>query len=524
MCNESVYMCENLYRTQNTYVRLSNMKRRLLALLLCALLLTPGMIGCSGGETEENKQETTASDKTTETVEETAPLTEYEKRQLIPDELEDNDFGGQNFRVITTAHDTYDAVTFEIVAEELNGDACNDAVYNRNLEIENRFNAVVTCIAEKEPYKIVKNAVTSGSDDYDLTAIYDYMTYQLVSAEAVMNWMEVPHIHMEKPWHNALANQNATINNRLYAICSDLSITSMTYTYATFFNVKMMEGYGYPSDTLYDLVREGKWTIDTLSEIVSGIYTDVNGDGKADKEDIFGYGYQITNPADVWMTSFDQPLFTIDADNTYTINFMSEKTTAILEKLLDFHYNNPGVFLPSTQYDEQIYFLNGQFAMAPLRFHCAYTKLRDMEDPYSMLPYPKWDEQQSTYYTNADDKFSVFLIPLTAANNVDFIGTIFEALSAISYKKVYPEYYDVALKGKYSTDASTAEMIDLIMAGRNFDFTFQFGETYFQRLPYLIRDLILNKNANLASKYDSIKEKLYTQIDEKLLPLYGVEK
>ena len=67
-------------------------------------------------------------------------------------------------------------------------------------------------------------------------------------------------------------------------------------------------------------------------------------------------------------------------------------------------------------------------------------------------------------------------------------------------------------------------MIDLIMAGRNFDFTFQFGESYFQRLPYLMRDLIVGKKQNLASKYDSIKEKLYTQIDEKLLPLYGVEK
>ena len=39
-----------------------------------------------------------------------------------------------------------------------------------------------------------------------------------------------------------------------------------------------------------------------------------------------------------------------------------------------------------------------------------------------------------------------------------------------------------------------------------------------------MRDLIVGKKQNLASKYDSIKEKLYTQIDEKLLPLYGVEK
>ncbi len=500
------------------------MKRRIFTLLLCALLVTPTLLSCSSGETKETDTTANPAENATETETETEALSEYEKRQLIPDDLEDTDFGGRDFRVITTAHDTYDAVAFEIVAEELNGDACNDAVYNRNLEIENRFNAVVTCSAEKEPYKIVKTAVTSGADDYDIAALYDYMVYQLVTAESVMNWMGMPHINMEKPWHNALANKNATINNCLYAICSDLSITSMTYTYATFFNIKMMESYGYTAEALYDLVREGKWTIDKLSEIASGIYTDVNGDGKADQDDIYGFGYNVVNPADVWMTAFGQPLFTMNPDNTYDINFMSEKSVAILDKLLELHYNNKGVFLPPKQYDEQTFFLNGQYAMAPLRFHAAYTKLRDMEDPYSMLPYPKWDEEQSNYYTNADDKFSVFLIPKTAANNLDFIGTVFEALSAISYKRVYPEYYDVALKGKYSTDASTAEMIDLIMAGRNFDFTFQFGESYFQRLPYLMRDLIVGKKQNLASKYDSIKEKLYTQIDEKLLPLYGVEK
>ena len=38
------------------------------------------------------------------------------------------------------------------------------------------------------------------------------------------------------------------------------------------------------------------------------------------------------------------------------------------------------------------------------------------------------------------------------------------------------------------------------------------------------RALISARNTKLASKYDTAAKKLYTQIDEKLLPLYGVEK
>ncbi|MBQ4607183.1 MAG: hypothetical protein IJB15_10780, partial [Clostridia bacterium] len=172
---------------------------------------------------------------------------------------------------------------------------------------------------------------------------------------------------------------------------------------------------------------------------------------------------------------------------------------------------------------EEEYFLNGQLAMAPLRFAAAYSDLREMDDAYSMLPWPKWDEAQKAYYTNADDKFTAFGVPLTAFGNVEFVGTIFEALCAESYKKVYPAYYDIALKGKYSTDAGTAEMVDLIMAGRNFDFSFQFGESHFQRLPYLIRDLIVAQSTNLASKWDSIEGKMNTAIEKDLLPLYGIE-
>ena len=41
-----------------------------------------------------------------------------------------------------------------------------------------------------------------------------------------------------------------------------------------------------------------------------------------------------------------------------------------------------------------------------------------------------------------------------------------EAMAAETYTNVYPVYYDVALKSKYSKDEATASMIDLISAGR----------------------------------------------------------
>ena len=42
-------------------------------------------------------------------------------------------------------------------------------------------------------------------------------------------------------------------------------------------------------------------------------------------------------------------------------------------------------------------------------------------------------------------------------------------LNAESYKTVIPAYYEVALKGKYSRDAESAEMLDLIFESRVID-------------------------------------------------------
>ncbi|MBR4000370.1 MAG: hypothetical protein IKI93_18740, partial [Clostridia bacterium] len=80
-----------------------------------------------------------------------------------------------------------------------------------------------------------------------------------------------------------------------------------------------------------------------------------------------------------------------------------------------------------------------------------------------------------------------------------------------------------ALKGKYSTDKVTAEIVDLTMAGRKFDFAFQFGTTLFQRIPYMLRDLLQDGNPNISSTYKKIQKSLVKGLDKKFYALYGFE-
>lgn len=501
------------------------MKKKL-CLLLAVLMLASGTLSCA----EKNEKEPSSGNETTggdassddtsenmETEEETDTLTDYERRQLVPDNLPDVTYNGDSFRIMYA--NWYMDCANEIKADEMTGDSLNDSIYERNATIEDRFNVSIEPIDGGYSHDKLNEMALTGISAAEVVGCNAFACMVPYAAKACLNWHDVPHIDFDKPWNNKLANDNGTINNRLFGMCSDISLSSMTFTFAIFFNMTLIQNYGYTSSDLYTMVRDGSWTIDKLSEIVSEAYNDIDANGTADDDDFYGFGYQLSNAADVWLTAFDQPILTITPDNTVDITFMNDKTLQILDKLLVLH-NSTGFRKFPRQYDEETHFANNKLLMAPLRFYAAFTTLRTMEAPYSLIPYPKWDEAQDAYYTNADDKFTLFLLPIPNVDNLDFIGVIYEALSAESYKTVYPVYYDEGLKGRYSEEPETAEMVDLVMQGRNFDLTFQYGDSVFQRLPYLIRDMIIENKNELASTYAGFQKVLKKSIEKEFLPLY----
>ena len=201
---------------------------------------------------------------------------------------------------------------------------------------------------------------------------------------------------------------------------------------------------------------------------------------------------------------------------------MTDKTVAAFEKIYDFYYNSVGTYAMAAEYEVTM-FVNGDVIMIPSIFNDAFNSYRYMDAAYGIVPYPKWDEAQERYLTNARDQYTVLGIPaFKTDDSLAFIGVITEALAAESYRSVFPQYYDIALKGKYSVDKDTANMVDLVLAGRNFDFSFLFGDSEFQGLPYMFRDMLRDQVADIASRYAKIKKALNKSVD-KIAGYYTVE-
>ncbi|MBQ8642572.1 MAG: hypothetical protein IJ480_10185 [Clostridia bacterium] len=474
------------------------MKQKWICILLAMLCLT----GCGGAE--DTPEETVPEAEQTAAVE-TEPV-EY-TREEYPDELPERDFGGKDYVICST-----EVKRYEVLSDELTGEACNDAVYHRNMEIEERFNTKISSLIEAEPESVLRESAISGDNAFEIAGYVNYKAYVPIAAHAAMNWNDIPYVDQSKPWHNQLANEPATINGKLFAINSDLSISSLQYTYGIFFNYKLAEDYGYTPDELYQMVFDGTWTIDTFREMIQDIWVDVDGNAEHDRDDIHGYSVcPGINTSDVWLAALDLDLATLNNDGTYSVDFFNEKTVSALEKCMALTYDGVGTYnLHQDWRQVPVDFASGKVMMTQMYFGETTESLKDMEDTYGILPLPKFDEAQQAYYTNAWDQFSVFSVPVTA-EDPEFVGILYEALSAETWRSVYPAYYDTALKSRYSAEANVAKIVDLIMEGRKFEFSFQFGNEL-QDLPYMFRAMLRDKTTDIASRYNAIESKLKESI------------
>ena len=108
-------------------------------------------------------------------------------------------------------------------------------------------------------------------------------------------------------------------------------------------------------------------------------------------------------------------------------------------------------------------------------------------------------------------------VPKTA-EDLDFIGTITEAVNAESYKQLFPVYFEQALQTKYACDEDTIEMLAILMEGRNFDMVAIFSNQV-SGLPWVFRELVAKKSTDFASSYAK-KEKSAQKGLDKVIEAY----
>ncbi len=465
---------------------------RVMAALLCSLML---LTSCGDENTTQND---TQSGEITSAPAETKPVDALDARMDVDDGLGTKDFGGRTFRIFGD-----DACPDYYIMDSMTGDAMDDAVYQRNLEITERFNVKLEAkvFFENDLVTNLKTSVLAGEDEYQLFAGHIIYAGGAVADGLYYNWYDIPNIDFSKPWWSNSNVEDLTYDGKAFLAMGDFAMSTIGSTYCMYYNKGIAADYDQPD--FYGIVNDGSWTIDKVTEISKGIYRDINGDGAKDVDDLYGMTLWSRTPLNAFLWAFGDKIATKQSDGTIALDYYDDKFVDIFEKMYEICFNSEGIYQTNDNKksdDITTMFTSNRALLFPDLFDTAATKLRDFETDYGILPYPKWDEAQDGYYTMVDGGHEGLAVPFTV-KDVDFVGTIIEALNAESYKRTVPVYYDIVLKTKGSRDEESVAMLDMIFESRIFDFGYVYGKTLGP--AFWPQDLIGKNSSDIVSYYES---------------------
>jgi hypothetical protein len=332
----------------------------------------------------------------------------------------------------------------------------------------------------------------------------------LSTSDVYYNMYELPYVDFEKPWWLKSATEELTVDGKSFFAISHLGYNALDYTYCYYFNKNMAQDYGL--ENLYQVVRDGKWTIDYLHNTVKDIYKDVDNDGKRSDTDLYGLVSNAMSATVTYMWAFDNPVSKKNDEGLPELVLNTPKMSSIVTKLYEMYFDTTGIL--ATNKDTNAYgkwwelgfksFKDGNALFTTGVFNDAILNYRDVEFDYGMLPYPKWDEAQENYYTMMDGHGPLLAVPITITDP-EFVGIMLEVMSAEGYKHITPAYYDVALKTKYARDEETLEMLDLILDGRRFDFGYIYDG--WNGMAFCLQNLFTANKSDFTSYYEKNESK-----------------
>ncbi|MCL2518745.1 MAG: hypothetical protein FWF15_09300 [Oscillospiraceae bacterium] len=435
--------------------------KKITALILFLIILT----ACAATDTKIDKEILPTTETTIE------PAVNY-----ISDSLPAKDLDGYTFRILTfeNALRTFNC---GIYVDTMNGGVVNDAVYEKIISVEERFNCNIV-LADATPdqgidltlqYNTIKNLVLSGEDAFDICTAHDIRMADLSLEGFFMNVYDIPYLDFDKPWWPSYTVEAMSVGKQMYLISNMISYLSLTYTRVMYFNKNMMNDIG--QELPYNDVYNGNWTLDKLYSIVKNVYNDINGDGKHDEEDLYGYanpGYYYCVPE-----AFNIEPYKKTADGKVYYDLDIERFSVVIDKLYNVFFND-GSYNSSNDQTIHKMFTENRIMFIYGRCSDATNYYTHSDVKYGISPMPKLDESQAEFYGGCNDRPCA--VPVTVKKeNLDKIGIIIEAMSAEGYRKVFPAYFEIALKVRYADQTEDADMFDIVRKNVILSFNYMYG-------------------------------------------------
>lgn len=495
---------------------------RILAAVIC-LILCLASVSCAAGDDDGNGT-TAAADTQSPDDPSTSEITsasdvDAQGYQLdcLPGSL---NYGNAEITFLYWA----DVERPEFFVDALSGDVVNDAIYERNIAVEERLGVKLKYIptdgdvGESANFlKVVQSSFNAGEKIYDILASHS-RTGAVVAAggmTADILAVEDSYLDLSKPWWPSTMVDTATIGNSMYFISGDISTNTLHFMYGIYCNMDLINNYGLENPT--QLALEGSWTLDKLIGMTSNMYSDLNSNNTHDYGDFFGLTTLYYHADSFysgcgmkWIDKSEETKLCVSADYT------SEKAINLSEKLASWFavgdcYTNNDSYTHKT-------FAEGNALFAQNRIYIADNShasgLNSATFKYSVVPNPKYDENQERYYTTVGNPFTLYEI-MISCDKSSMATAVLECLGSEGYRRTTPAIFEINMKHKYAADEETSQSFDIIRSSIVFDLGRIFGAKTSTMSEIYSKACINNQNwASTSKSQAKIISKLVSKLVE----------
>ncbi len=487
-------------------------KLRLIAFLCAIFMLIASLSACSTGEPPKKPSNTTtapdnqdpgkdtgetgdagdAGDTTGGEVETTIDETPFEPP------VSDAPSDGYVFRMVYGADQQY--LQHYGPVNDGEGDVIDLAFFRRNSYLEQLYGIEINLSKFSGTLQTQMAVYNTSNEDYADVVINGAGTMLKGSVPNgyLLNMANLDGLNIEATYWDQNIQKEYAIEGMFFALEGDYTIWDELRTQSVLYNAKLYDDYGYNETygSPYAMVKAGNWTLDTMLKMFKD-RSDLGNGQALTKESQWGmisesiFSYTVFMGTGVKTVTHDRNgnlSSTMENETTY------QKVYNTLEYVLNSLATNKEILWADSSQgvlsgDSSIYWTEAsemfESDQALFRTTCLSdaTYLDGMESDFGVLPIPKYEKKQDTYYSLCTTSAAPVALPATLLES-DHLDFTVEILDAIGYTSKYmpngtqtllDAFYENLAVIKICRKPEDYEMMELIFAHKTYDLDSIFG-------------------------------------------------
>ncbi|MBO5220055.1 MAG: extracellular solute-binding protein, partial [Clostridia bacterium] len=431
----------------------------------CILLLI-ALLAASCGEAAASPDTTAAPADTT------AASTETERLTV---DVTGIDYGGYKFRMVGYDNETsngWTGIPSDLDVETETGDIPSDAVWARNIAVEEALNIEISCEvrASTAMTDTLRQSVMAGSNDFDAAFPAQTQLSAMVTGDYVIDLATVDAFDFSMPWWNKTAIDAMTLYGQTIGAISDITYFDKLSTYVTFYNQQIADEYQLGN--LYELVDSGKWTLDKMLEMGELVSADINADGNWGKEDSYGVSCQ-NDGAYILLHAAGCTVAEPDKDGGLEYVLDDAQTVDVLQTIYGLMTDKRRYFnrqdYSGMALEEVVEMFNNKRTLFLIRPVQSLFVMRNMQSDFGILPLPMVREGQKEYHSAVNMYAGTFMCLPKSIEDPERSGTVLSLMACESHYGVMGPLYETVLGNKLLRDELSAKMLDLAFDGAVLD-------------------------------------------------------